>query len=68
MTPTTSRSHHATHSAARLAPSLAPARHKLATPTLAPIMVLGPMATKANFATPAGVSKVRTPSDQISIR
>ena len=30
--------------------------------------MLGPSTTNANFATPAGVSKVRRPPDQISIR
>ena len=66
-TPAASRSHHPTHRASKLVPSPYPASHKLPTPTVAPTIALGPRTTKANFATPLGVSKVRKPSDQMSI-
>ncbi len=66
--PAASRSHHMAHTAMASAQSTCPARHKLPTPAAAPTIVLGTRLTRANFATPVGVSNVLRPCDQTLIR
>src|SRR5262249_56224378 len=62
--PAASRSHHAAPRATKFPQSASAARYRLPTPTTAPIIALGPRPTRANFATPAAVSKVLRPWDQ----